>query len=57
MNKLVEAFLQRCVPEGIQHQTIEIDPDEALDLDAWGNEWEADMGGEWSVPQRTPTHL
>jgi len=41
MNNPLEDFLQRTAAEGIHHPTVEIDPDDSLGLDAWGNEWEA----------------
>jgi hypothetical protein len=38
----VEDFLQRTADDGILHYTIELDPEHTQDIDAWGNEWEAD---------------
>jgi len=43
MNNPVEDFLQRTSNKGIHHHTIEMDSDNTHDLDAWGNEWEADV--------------
>lgn len=40
MNSLVEDFLQRTANKDIHHSHIDRHPDEALDIDAWGNEWE-----------------
>jgi hypothetical protein len=54
MNKLVDAFLHRVAPQGIHHYTVDIDPDEALGLDTWGNEWEADKLDQWLTEPHPP---
>ena len=47
MIKPWEAFIFRASPDGIQHHTVEVDPEDTCALDAWGNEWETDSNDEW----------
>lgn len=42
MKNPLDDFLQRTANEGINHYILEMDMDTANDIDAWGNEWDAE---------------